>query len=224
MTFTAILASMLLAQPPTEPRTWRCLQYHQSGETELIVTRDLDDAGRPLGDHVLWLPHPNGGDSAIRWVRRGATAPTTLPWTLQTVSLRARLSLARAAQRPVWAVLRVDGRIVGRRQLLRQMSELSAYDREHLAVTAFFGADGPKHGPVPDLAHAAEILITAEEEGGEILATDTIPMPSADLVAGIIAQLAPLLDQDAFAYRTRCRDTSQPLPVPPMPPRPQPSS
>jgi hypothetical protein len=221
MVFPTTLAALLLTPPPADAESWRCLHFRREGEASLIVTRGLDADGRALSDHVLWLPEQRTGDSAVRWIRQGPVASTALPWRLQTRSVTARLSLARPARRPVWLVLRVDGRIAGRRLLLRQMSDLPSYDRERLRASATFSDDEPGQGPVPDLAGAAEIVITAEEEGGETLARSAIPLPARTLVEEMIAQVAPALVADAADYRTLCRDTSQPLPVPPMPPPPR---
>jgi len=159
------------------------------------------------------------GAKAVRWLRRGAAAPGG-SWALEPVSVRLGLTFSRPAARPVWLVLRLDGRVAARRLLLRRMSDLPAYEREHLRTTASFESGKPGEGPVPDLSHAAEITVTAEEEGGETLATDSMPLPGAEMMARIIPRLAAALESDAADYRTRCRDVTQPLPVPSMPRRP----
>jgi hypothetical protein len=160
------------------------------------------------------------GDKAVRWRRGSAATRANGPWLLHPISIRLGLTFSRPASRPVWLVLRLDGRVAARRLLLRQMSDLSAYERETLRTTASFGIGEPGEARVPDLSQAAEITISAEEEGGEPLATNAMPLPGAERVGGIIARLAPALDGAAADYRNRCQDTAQPLPVPSMPRRP----
>lgn len=213
-------AALLMASPPVDPVRWRCTHYDLGGEDSLTVGRSLDAAGRALSDFVSWSPNWRSADSSVRWIRRGAITSTALPWALQTDWIQGELALTRAARRPVWVVLRIGGRIVGRRMLFRRMSDLQAYERDHLRVRGMFSISGPARGPVPDLTNASEIVMTAEEEGGVTLARTVIRLPSRDTVQAMVARVAPMLVTDAADYHTLCRDVTLPLPVPPsMPPR-----
>jgi hypothetical protein len=213
-------AALLMASSPVDPVRWRCTHNDLGGEDSLNVERTLDVAGRALSDFVYWSPNWRSTDSSVRWIRRGAITSTALPWQLQTDWIQAELTLSRAARRPVWVVLRVGDRLAGRRLLFRRMSDLQTYERNHLKVHGMFRTSGPTRGPVPDLTNATEIVMTAEEEGGATLARSVIRLPSQDIVQAMVAQVAPMLVTDAADYRTRCRDVTLPIPVPPpMPPR-----
>ena len=127
------------------------------------------------------------------------------------------LTLARPARRPLWLVLRVDGRIASRRLLPQQMSDLPEFDPERLELLASFMADAPRPVPVPDVTDADEVLVTAEEEGGETLARYAIALPGRDLIEAVIAQAEPALAAAAADYRNRCREDGQPPTMEPVP-------
>jgi hypothetical protein len=205
---------------PSDPARWRC-HYSVDGEQgEVNVIRSLDADGRVVYDYVNWLPRRQIGTSAVGWDRRDLPTSTALPWTLRSDSVSAMLTLSRPARRPVWLVLRVDGRIAGRRLLFRQMSDLPDHDREQLEIFPEVRSIPPSMGPVPDLAGASEVALSAEEEGGETLASRAIPLPGRGLVDAAIAEAVPALAAAAADYRSRCRETSPPPALTPMP-RPQ---
>ena len=116
----------------------------------------------------------------------------------------ASLTLTRPARHPVWLVLRVEGRIASRRLLLRQMSDLPEYDRQSLEILASFMAEGPREVPVPDVTDADEIVVTAEEEGGETLARYSIALPGRDVIDEVVARAVPALEAAAADFRNRC--------------------
>lgn len=216
MMLAATLAPLLSVQLPADVDHWLCSHARQGGEAELVVTRSLDSAGRPTFDTLMWLPDQQG-TSSIRWVRLDPFASAGLPWRLETNLIVAMLRPARPARRPVWLVLRVDGRVAARRPLLPQMSDLPAYEPGSSELWAGFSADQPGMGPVPDLANATEVVVIAEEEGGETLARRTISLPGRTAIDLMIAEAVPVLAADAADYRARCRETAQSPTPPPVP-------
>lgn len=234
MVVRAMLASLLLAmQPaadapapisvqeddPNDPARWRCDHSVESEQGEVNVIRSLDADGRVVYDYVNWLPRRRMGTSAVGWERRNPLTSTALPWTLRTDFVSAMLTLSRPARRPVWLVLRVDGRIAGRRLLFRQMSDLPDYEREQLEISPEVRSTPPSMGPVPDMAGASEVVISAEEESGETLASRALPLPDRALVDAAIAEAVPALDAAAANYRALCRNIAAPQPpmLEPMP-------
>ena len=210
MAVVATLAALLLAQPPATPERWAC-EHSLDGATGVLdVTRYLDPDGRALYDYVRWSPRPRLGTRAVQWERLDPVGSARLPWTLRGDAVVAQLNLARAARRPVWLVMRMDGRVVARRLLLREMSDLSEYDRQTLEIGAEFRTDPPGAGPIPDFVNAAGIVLTAEEEGGATLARSSIRLPPREFVSRVIAQAAPALSAAAADYRTQCREIGAP--------------
>lgn len=205
---------------PNDPARWRCVHSVEFEQGEVNVIRSLDADGRVVYDYVNWLPRRQYGTSAVGWDRRDPPASTALPWTLRTDIVSAMLTLSRPARRPVWLVIRVDGRITGRRLLFRRMGDLPDHDRELLEIFPEVRTIPPSMGPVPDLAGAKEIVMSAEEEGGQTLASRTLMLPDRALVDAAVAEAVPALAADVADYRSRCRETSTPRALPPMP-RPQ---
>jgi hypothetical protein len=117
-------------------------------------------------------------------------------------------------------VLRVVGRIASRRLLFRRWSDVPDYDRDGLDISPEIRSIPASMGPMPDLTGAREVVISAEEEGGETLASRAIPLPGRALVDAAIAEAVPALAAAAADYRSRCRETSPPPALTPMP-RPQ---
>ncbi len=226
MVVRAMLASLLLLamQPaadapvpisvqeedPNDPARWRCEHSVESEQGEVNVIRSLDADGRVVYDYVNWLPRRRMGTGAVGWERRDPLSSTALPWTLRTDFVSAMLTLSRPARRPVWLVLRVDGRIAGRRLLFRQMSDLPDHDREQLEIWPEVRTMPPSMGPVPDLDGAGEVVLSAEEEGGETLASHAISLPDRPLVDAAIAEAVPALAAAVADYRNRCREARQP--------------
>jgi hypothetical protein len=202
---------------PNDSARWRC-DYSVEGEQgEVNVIRSLDADGRVVYDYVNWLPRRRIGTSAVGWDRRDPPTSTALPWTLRTDIVSAMLTLSRPARRPVWLVLRVDGRVAGRRLLFRQMSDLPDYEREQLELWPEIRTSPPSMGPVPDLAGADEVVISAEEEGGETLASHAISLPDRALVDAAVAEAVPALAAAVADYRARCREERQPPRLQAMP-------
>lgn len=232
MVVRAMLASLLLAmQPaadapapisvqeadPNDPARWRC-DYSVESELGVVnVIRSLDADGRVVYDYVNWLPRRRMGTSAIGWDRRDSPTSTALPWTLRSDIVTAQLTLSRPARRPVWLVLRVDGRIAGRRLLFRQMSDLPDDDREALEIWPEVRNIPPSMGPVPDLTGAHEVVLSVEEEGGETLASRAIPLPDRALVDAAIAEAVPPLAAAVADYRNRCREEREETATEPLP-------
>jgi hypothetical protein len=226
MMVRAILASLLLLviQPPADapapisvqeedpndPARWRCDHSVETAQGVVNVIRSLEADGRVVYDYVNWQPRRRLGASAIGWDRRDSPTSTALPWTLRTDSVSAQLTLSRAARRPVWLVLRVDGRITGRRLLFRQMSDLPDDDRENLEIAPEVRTIPPSMGPVPDLTGASEVVISAEEEGSETLASFAIPLPDRTLLDAAIAEAVPALTAAIADYRNQCREARRP--------------
>jgi len=227
MAFLVPFAAMLLAfiQTPFEdPARWRCVHEVDREQGRMMLTRSLDAQGRVLYDYVGWLPRRRFGTSSVGWERLDplTSAP---PWTLRTDRVGVMLNLTRPARRPVWLVLRVDGQVAGRRLLFREMSELPDYDRQQLELWVDFSGHPSEAGRVPDmlpdLMDAREAVLTAEQEGGETLASFALALPGRALVQQAIAEAAPALTAAAADYRTRCREEGQPprmeaMPMPPM--------
>jgi hypothetical protein len=129
---------------------------------------------------------------------------------LRTDGVSAQLTLSRAARRPVWLVLRVDGRIAGRRLLFRQMSDLPDDDRENLEIAPEVRNIPPSMGPMPDLTGAHEVVMSAEEEGGETLASYAISVPDRAVVDAAIAEAVPALAAAIADYRNQCWEARRP--------------
>lgn len=180
------------------------------------MTRSLGDGGRPLFDTIMWLPD-HSGTASVRWVREGPIASPALPWRLETNLIVTMLRMARPARRPVWLVLRVDGRIASRRLLFRRMSDRPAHERDNLEIWAHFSTDEPGTGPVPDVAGASEIVVSAEEEGGGTLASHTLPLPGRAAIDQWVARRVRALAIDVRDYPNRCAERSDPPAVPVMP-------
>lgn len=226
MVVRAILASLLLTamQPtadgpapisvqeedPNDPARWRCDHSVESEQGVVNVIRSLDADGRVVYDYVNWQPRRGLGSSAVGWDRRDSPTTTALPWTLRTDIVTAQLTLSRPARRPVWLVIRVDGRITGRRLLFRRMSEVPDYDRELLEIAPEVRTIPPSMGPVPDLTGAHEVVLSAEEEGGETLASRAIPLPDRAVVDAAIAEAVPPLTAAVADYRNQCWEARRP--------------
>lgn len=208
-------------EDPTDPARWRCHQSVESEQGTVNVIRSLDADGRVVYDYVNWWQRRRRGSSAIGWDRRDPLNSTALPWTLQADTITAQLTLSRPARRPVWLVLRVDGRIAGRRLMFRQMSDLPDYERESLEIAPEVRGIPPSTGPVPDLIGAREVTISAEEEGGETLASHAILLPDRALIDAAIAEAVPALAAAVADYRDRCREVRQ---APGLQPVPAPSA
>jgi hypothetical protein len=223
MGFLTLFSSLLLAatQPPAEdPGHWRCRHEFEREQGVVMITRWLDVGGQYLYDYVGWVPRRRFGTSSAGWERLDSRA--SAPWALKTDSVVAMLNLTRPAQRPVWLVLKVDGRIAGRRLLFRQTSELPDYDRQTLELWVDFTSHPPEAGRtpdlLPDLADAGEAVLSAEEEGGETLASYSISLPGRALIEWAVAEAAPALDAAAADYRTQCQEEGQPPRMSAMPP------
>lgn len=115
----------------------------------------------------------------------------------------AELALTRPARRPVWLVLWVNGQIATRRPL-HPRSDLDDSNREHPRILASFMAEAPRAVPVPNVTDMDEVLVTAEEEGGETLARYTVALPGQDLIDGVIGRAVPVLEAMAADFRNRC--------------------
>jgi hypothetical protein len=226
MALAAIFASALLMSQPESRAQWRCSYYYPewnearySGPKAFLatVTRSLDTDGNIISDRLWWTP----GLSRVSWVRSGSAGSPTTPFSLRADYVMVLLTLDRPARRPVWLVLRADGREVTRRLLFRQISDLPDWQVHDLTIVASFSADLPQSGPMPDLSNAAEILISAEEEGGERLAGISLRLPSQALLREVATRAIPSLDHYAADYRTRCR-VARPTQAPPAPPTPAP--
>jgi hypothetical protein len=217
MVVRATLASLLLAQPgaqvpaqtpapapgPNRTEGWRCSHSVGLARGRLDVTRNLDADGRPEYDYLFWQSRQSGGGGTVGWQRRDPPTSTILPWRVRTDMILTTLRLTRAARRPVWLVLRVEGRIVSRR-LLQDMNDMPEFDRERLELRANFMAEAPRPVPVPDVTDADEALVTAEEEGGETLARYSIALPGRDVIDEVVSRAVPALEAAAADFRNRC--------------------
>ncbi|HYI48073.1 MAG TPA: hypothetical protein VEX35_06365 [Allosphingosinicella sp.] len=223
MGFLELVASLLLAttqSPAEDPAHWRCIHDVDRAQGRVMVTRSLDAEGRFLYDYVGWLPRRRFGASAVGWERLDPGS-TALPWTLRTDSVATMFPLARPARRPVWLVLRVDGRIAGRRLLFRQLSDLPDYERGQPEFSVGFSGHITEagRGPdvVPELMDATEAVLSAEEEGGETLAREPITLPGRALIEEAVAEAAPAIAAAAADYRRLCREEGQPPQMQPIP-------
>ena len=206
-------------EDPNDPARWRCSHSVETEKGVVNVIRSLDADGRVVYDYVNWQPRPRLGTSAIGWDRRDSPTSTALPWTLRTDGVSAQLTLSRPARRPVWLVLRVDGRIAVRRLMFRQMSDLPDYERESLEIAPEVRSIPSSMGPVPDLIGAREVTISADEEGGETLASHGILLPDRALIDAAIARAAPALAAATAEYRDQCVEARRPPRMEAMPPR-----
>lgn len=203
---------------PTDPARWRCAYSVDVEQGQVNVIRSFDADRRVVYDYVNWLPRERFGTSAIGWDRRDPPASAALPWTLGSDTVVATLTLSRVPRRPVWLVLRVDGRFAGRRLLFRQLSDLPDEAHDGLEISPEVRSIPPSMGPVPDLAGASEVVMSAEEEGGETLASRAISLPSRALLDAAIAQAVPVLAA-IVPDRGRCRDETLHA-APTLPPAP----
>jgi hypothetical protein len=104
--------------------------------------------------------------------------------------------------------------LAGRRLLFRRLSDLPDYDHDGLEISPEVRSIPPSMGPVPDLAGASEVVMSAEEEGGETLASRAISLPSRALLDAAIAEAVPAL-AIIVPDRDRCRDERlQAVPIP----------
>lgn len=223
MGLAAIFASALLMSQPESRAQWHC-SYHYPEPNEArysgpkaflaTVTRSLDADGNFISDRLWWMPSSVNGLSRVDWVRSGSAGSPTTPFSLRADHVMAVLTLDRPARRPVWQVLRADGREVARRLLFRQISDLPERQVHDLTIVASFSANLPQWGPMPDLSNVAEILISAEEEGGERLAGLSLRLPDQALLREVAARAVPSLDYYAADYQTRCR-VARPTQAPP---------
>ena len=214
MVVRATLAVLLMAQPGTQvpvpppgpdvTEGWVCSHSVTLARGRLEVTRNLDAEGRPESDYLFWQPDARVGHSSVGWQRLDPQTSTILPWRVRTDMILASLTLTRPARRPVWLLLRVDGRIASRRLLPQQMSDLPEFDPERLELLASFMADAPRPVPVPDVTDQDEVLVTAEEEGGETLARYSIALPGRDVIDEAVARAVPALEAAAADFRNRC--------------------
>jgi hypothetical protein len=216
MLIVATFTTLMMAPLPKDTDRWLCAHPRRVGETELVVTRSLGDGGRPLFDTIMWVPD-HRGIASVRWVRQDPIASAALPWRLETNLIVTMLRLTKPARRPVWLVLRVDGRVESRRLLFRRMSDRPAHERGSLEIWAHFSTDEPGTGPVPDVAGAREIVVSAEEEGGQTLASHTLPLPGRPAIDQLVAGTVRALALDVADYPNRCAERSDPPAVPVMP-------
>lgn len=238
MVVRAIFASLLLLtpQPPADvqasaetqatpwqdPARWRCAHDVDRPEGRVFVTRSLDAEGRFAYDYVGWVPRRRFGTSAVVWERLDRAGATTLPWTLRTHRVSMMFELDRPARRPVWLVLRVDGRIAGRRLLFRQLSNLPDHARPQPELLVDFSGYPTETGRppdvIPDLRDATEAVLSVEEEGGATLAREQIALPKRALIEQAVAEAAPAIAAAAADYRRLCQEDGQPPRMEPMPP------
>lgn len=204
MGFIALALTLALAQPPLDPGAWSCRWTFRQAAGQLEVERVLGPYGAFVSHDVHWTPaDPAARGSSAHW-----RIEDDSPWTLDSTGLVAEVALSRPTDRAIWAVLRVDGRIVSRNRLGSGRDLLrAAPGAPRISVAYWSGPRWPgrsRTGPVPALANAASATVTAEEEGGAVLGSVQLPMPNWTQGRRQIDAGRTALARTGADFRNRC--------------------
>jgi hypothetical protein len=164
---TALIAALFQTALPSEPG--QCFRSFRHPTGTLNVGRS--NSGRRIAHQVEWVVSgmPRTG---ARWRLRD-----DVPWTLQPMWLNATIPLSRAPRAPVWAIMSVDGRELQRRRAasVREIGRAGALFVYYSSMPLAYAER--RTGPLPDLADAASVTISLEEEGGAALGSVRVPLP-----------------------------------------------
>lgn len=208
------LASLLLAsQAGPAEGVWLCRNDLDTEAGYYGVEHRLDANGRLASEELHWVPNGEAHGSSAHFIVRDARR-----WRLTTTWLGGWTGLSRAPRGPLRAIVRVGGRIIGQRPFGRPR-DLPPDRRLDRPIQIGFPPDSPgADDRVPQVGAATEVVVTLEEQGGAVIARQTVPMPDWPTARRRIAEARPLLARDAADYRNRCRDTRIPLVVAPPTP------